>query len=358
MFKVQEYLQRCKYQCALTNLKLNYDIKIVENNYDNRIILNYKIIGSPRSDITNECRALTLDKTNFNLIARSFGRFFNLGEYLQHTKKFRWDMPIKTWDKIDGSLIQVYFYNGWKIQTRGSFADGPVNKDEIITWEELIRPMLDFKKFAMDIVYTFEFCSKYNQVVQLYEEPKLYLLSAFQGYHELDSQIVDALGKEVGVERPKQYNFRDTIDVQAHIADKVRNDMTYEGVVLMDCNGMRLKVKSPKYLALSRFNDPNSNRLKNIVTLLLDGELDEVLVYFPHIEKEAIKIQRKIERAMQEVDNLWYVFGEDKLLDQKQFAISVKDHPLSSLLFLAKKKGGNPKDYINEDHLIKNLKFK
>lgn len=53
---------------------------------DGRVILNYDQINSPKNnDLVRECRGLVLDKNNnWELVARSFSRFFNLGEIVDN----------------------------------------------------------------------------------------------------------------------------------------------------------------------------------------------------------------------------------------------------------------------------------
>ena len=88
MLKVQAYL----INNGLDRLKEEFSIKTTENDYDNRILLNYDQIKSPKTNrVVRDCRGLCLDKTDFSLISRSFGRFFNYTECPENDKNFDWN---------------------------------------------------------------------------------------------------------------------------------------------------------------------------------------------------------------------------------------------------------------------------
>lgn len=78
------------------------------------------------NDITETCRGLILDD-DFNIIARPWRKFFNLG---QVELPIQFDTPVEVMDKADGSLGILYphiintpevFDIHWQIATRGSF---------------------------------------------------------------------------------------------------------------------------------------------------------------------------------------------------------------------------------------------
>ena len=77
------------------------------------------------NDITLNCRGLILDD-DFNIIARPWKKFFNLGEI---ELPIQFDTPVEVMDKADGSLGILYpeildtdeaFDILWRVSTRGS----------------------------------------------------------------------------------------------------------------------------------------------------------------------------------------------------------------------------------------------
>lgn len=117
---------------------------------------------------------------------------------------------------------------------------------------------------------------------------------------------------------------------------------------------MRLKVKSDKYIALHRLFD-NGNILldKNIVSLIIEGEIDEVCAYFPVIKKRATLLDELIKERKKQLDDYWYVYNDEK--SKKKFVECVKDCHWRSLLYMAYDYGGHPFDYITTEFVVRNL---
>jgi hypothetical protein len=171
---------------------------------------------------------------------------------------------------------------------------------------------------------------------------------------ELDDDVVDEIARELEIARPTQHNFYSLEDAQSYIREQASKDKTFEGVVLKDKVGMRLKVKSPQYLALSRmFSNGNLFLEKNLVPLVMDGEVSEVAVYFPEVVEKAAQVKAKIDEAWQEVDNLWFRHHDEK--SKKGFALAVKDSPFCGVLFAAYDNSGHPKDYWTADFVLKKV---
>lgn len=330
----------------------------VNPHQDGRIILNYDQLNSPKEDeIVRECRALTVDIQG-NLIARSFSRFYNLGEALNITKDFKFEQT-KAWTKLDGSLIKFFTYQGnWVVQTRNSFATDYINGSNY-TWEQLVRQSLPrrwnvYEADFSHLTFIFELCSPYNIVVQRHTDTSIWLLTIFDGKKELADEEVDNIANTVGFLRPYCTRFDSVEEIRQYIKQQAAQNETFEGVVLKDVNGMRLKVKSEKYVALHKmFSNGNILLDKNIIPLILEGELDEAAVYFPILKERAEILKTQIKLRMDEVDNYWFTFHD--VDSKKKFALSVKECKWSALLFMAYDKGGIPTDYLTADFIIKNL---
>lgn len=79
MLKIQEWLIQNNFNYDLLKSQLNVSANFHPN--DDRVILNYCQIESPKKNlIVQECRGLVLNSKNGEIIAKSFNRFFNLGE--------------------------------------------------------------------------------------------------------------------------------------------------------------------------------------------------------------------------------------------------------------------------------------
>lgn len=347
MLKTQQYLL----ENGLSALQNNYGIKTTECD-DDRIILNYHQIDSDHvkyEDIVRECRGLVLNKQDWSLIARSFPRFFNLGESRQEQNKFQWEQSLAT-EKVDGSLILIYHWNNkWRINTKGGFGDNQV-MDSPFTFQSLVELALgDNWQTKLDpaITYIGEICSPYNKVVRTYNKPHFYLLTTFAGEIEHTHSCTNDISKSLGLNLPEEFLFEDICDVQAFLSEKASKDPTYEGVVLRDQNNRRIKCKSESYLYLHRLsNNGNIASTKSILHYVLMGEEAEVLAYFPEIAPHVDDVKQSIKPVVDRMMWLWNTHQWE--LDQKTFAMAVKDHPLSFALFEARKRGISPLDVLPE----------
>lgn len=356
MLNVQKLLLELdsSFEMSLEVLKDKYAITSNVHE-DGRVILNYDQIKSPKTDkIVRECRGLVLDK-KWNLVAKSFNRFFNAGEHREDDKKFNWDNKVVSLDKEDGSLIIVYHYNGeWRVNTRNSFGEGEIN-DSGKKWKELVLSVLDLSKLNDEFTYTFELCSIYNKIVRRYSKTELFLLTCFYGETELTFDAVKSESRDIGISTPEYYEFTDIFQVNSHIAKVAENDATYEGIVCRDCFNNRIKLKSPHYLMLHRLsNNGNVASVKNIVPLVMAGEKDELLTYFPELTESVLDVESKIEKAWKEVDNAWYCYND--IDNQKKFALEIqKATKYTAPLFSAKKTGKNPSEFWTPEFVLKNV---
>lgn len=185
-------------------------------------------------EITLMCRGLVTDDKG-NIVARPFSKFFNIEE-----GKFEPTENFEVWEKMDGSLLLVFWYEGqWVVATRGSFTS-----DQSIKGIELL------KKYNTDIMFRhltfcFEILFPQNRVVVDYGDYEgLVLLGTF-----------DKNGKEYDVEMWREYGF-DVVKKYDGIKDfkelkaMVKDDQ--EGFVVKFTNGDRVKIKGVEYLRLHK----------------------------------------------------------------------------------------------------------
>ena len=96
---------------------------------DDLVILDYDQLDSPKhEEIVRECRGLVLNSKDYSLVSRSFRRFFNGGENRVDDNIFDWDYGAHCYEKVDGSMIQLFYHNNQcKITTRFSFAEHEIS---------------------------------------------------------------------------------------------------------------------------------------------------------------------------------------------------------------------------------------
>ncbi len=108
MLNVQKYL---KYGKTIEDLAAELGIKSQKHDTLPLVILNYDQIESPKTHpIVRECRGLILNSDTYDLVAKSFNRFFNWGEVADELKLFDFS-DFYTSTKEDGSLVTLFYFD-------------------------------------------------------------------------------------------------------------------------------------------------------------------------------------------------------------------------------------------------------
>lgn len=355
--KVQEYLRVHGVE------SLREELGIIVKEYEDLLVLNYNQIESPKTHpIVMECRGLILDR-GFNVVSRSFGRFFNLGEAPETQAHLDWSKAV-CHEKVDGSLIKIYhFQDEWYVSTRGTaFAESACNFGE--TFYALVLKSLGLKydeefKYLCERyldtewTYIFELTSVENRVVKRYEGYTLHYLAA---RHNETGEYGDAYefdaAMALGADPVKLFHFssmEDCVETAKHLPD------LEEGyVVFMDGQPV-CKVKSPAYVAAHRLRGNGLNP-KSIMQLVLMGEQSEYLSIFPEDESFFVPYTEALESLLEDMKETFSVSNSQE--SQKDFALSVKDKIYSPVLFQARKNSSSIVDTFHnqtESHKLKIL---
>ena len=342
-------------QEGIAALSSELGIKVKEYPDLDVIVLNYCQIESPKTNpITRECRSLVINYAG-EVVSRSFDRFFNLGEG-------ECEVDFNTavaFEKADGSLINLYYVPSlgqWHFRTRGTaFAESMLPSGRCYQEAILECIGLSFEAFqeAMsgvdeDITFIFEFVSPENRIVTRYAEPELVLLGVrdVSGFYpqELNSSVYGERLDFVATvfkEDLKFKNVRAARYMKVSSVEQVEKAVAglqnlEEGFVVLDYVAQtRVKVKSPSYLICHRIRGEGltPNRIAELVAI---SEEEEYLSYYP---EDRVYFNPYIDMRDWLLDCAEAVFEEkNKLVEQKVFALAVKDYMFSSLLFTARKK--------------------
>lgn len=348
IMKTIEYLKKN----SIESLKSEFGINVKE--YDDLYVLNYDQIESPKTHpIVQECRGLILDK-QFNVVSRSFDRFFNFGE---NNAGENCDFSkCKIFEKLDGSLINVYYYNGnWNVSTRGTaFAEYEVNGFDL-SFKELVYKALNistqeefnsiFDGFGLKCkdfyTFIFEVTSRENRVVTHYDGYTLWLLAIRDNsdgmYLNKESFKHHAL--KCGIKFPNEYHFKsidDCMKAIGELKDLKEGYVVYEniGTSGIDEYVPVFKLKSPTYLAVHRLKGEGLTP-KRIIDLVNMNEHEEYLTYFEDDRKYFEPYIKAYEILFDDINFIWEKYKTVK--DQKDFAMYVKDFPFASILFRKRK---------------------
>ena len=278
--------------------------------YPNLLHFSYNMIESPMDNpIVQASRGCILDSANnWGVVCWGFNKFFNLGE--PNAAVVDWT-TVKFYEKADGSLIQVYYYDGkWHTATTGtpdaggevngyglSFSDLFWKALELYYDEETVSLMRGLKeldpdgKFAMakmsGMTFMFELVGPMNQVVVSYDLG-LKLLGIRDQNGQEHTTNMNCAQYFYDVPRPKKYKYK-SLDEAMILFDQVEGHQ-FEGFVAVDANFNRVKIKHPGYVNLHRIRDGLSR--PGIMELIQKGDSEEVVVYFPQLKEmhDAMKI--------------------------------------------------------------------
>jgi hypothetical protein len=279
-------------------------------------ILNY--IQGGRNEHNRLTRGLVVDKewldTHPDLVASivsfPFIRFFNREEEDADKIDFSNSEMI---EKMDGSMVGVYFqrcnYRNPEFHTRKMMSVHEPDLNVTLTnfdgknhvFLPLIKKYVDQLEFIPEdgaFTYVFEFVHEASRVLTKYssEDNGLYLLGArcMTGFEELPEARLNSIAYRIGAKRPRIW---DSVDDENAIRNSMKNTglENFEGFVFRDrTTGKRVKMKDADYVKLHHLLD--KIRFKHLVPIVLKGEEEEILAYFPH----ALEFIERIKEAHKE----------------------------------------------------------
>ena len=294
MLKVQEFLRNGGTLEDLAREPYNLFVRRAEN--DGRVLLKYSPASPKDNPICQECRGLILDSdNNWEIVCRSFNRFFNAGEEEAATLSGN----LRVYEKVDGSICRFYYYAGewWCASMTGIDAtqiviDGNYNFFNLVlralntynlTWESFTATL------NPDHCYTFELATQDNIVVVPHEGYHLYYLGEYNLRENRELWCPHLL-----TEYAKAYDFTSLEEVQQ--AATLLGD-NQEGFVVVDENWNRVKVKGDQYFKLHFMLN---NGKPDYLTLLFNDGKDEFLSYFPRYAEGFAKVEGQL------ADIEWY----------------------------------------------------
>ncbi len=307
--------------------------------------VNYDQIESKPSPLVNQCRGLVLaveskaalpfeDKVKLaqtcpgltRILARPFDRFFNHGD--PNCAELNWDDPeLEVQEKLDGTLAIVYyddFVKEWCMATR-SVSDADLPFESLVgsmTYRQLFDKALkntvgdiDLPKFMdgvdKDLTFCFELTSPWNRIVVNYSQESLTYLGCRErstGRELYHSQALATFCLQVQFSFPKQavkFPIK-TLEQITQLNDSTPPDQG-EGVVVMDSNFRRVKIKSVAYLAASRIKSA-AGSTRGLMELILLGREDDIVSLVPpqviarvtHLKAQYASMGARIEKAQSE----------------------------------------------------------
>ena len=351
--EVQRYLRDGGTVAALT---ATYGIKAKVDAALGVVMLNYNQIASPMAEtICQECRALLLEVSSWNVVSRSFFKFFNHGEPNAHP--IDWT-TARVQEKLDGSLICVYFHTGqWQVATKGTpDASGPVNS-HAMTFAALVRQTLTESGSSWEdlttrldpaVFYSFELTAPENRIIVPYEERRLTWLAAWDA-QTLEEKEIGSL-PDLPTPLVREYPLR-TLDEVMVAVDAIA-PFAAEGFIERDAAHRRVKIKSAAYLMVDRLLCSLSTPRRKVEAVLSEQFDDMVPQLPPPIQGEMLAIQARLVTFRREVAR---TFAELAAVEERrEFAQEALRYPFSPMLFWLRDGHGMAECFkrVNPDRLV------
>jgi RNA ligase len=195
-------------------------------------------------EITLNHRGTVYSLETGEIVARSFPKFFNFSEFGPTKQEaYARETNFSVYEKLDGSLGIVYYYNGWwRVNTRGSFSS-----DQAIRGAHILNQM-DFHLLDTENTYLVEIIYPENRIVVDYKgAEKVVLLGIMNTKTGKEYEITDS--RYDSFEEAKRYNFDSISEVLAKLKTLPYNE---EGYVVRFQDGTRAKFKGDEYVEMHR----------------------------------------------------------------------------------------------------------
>lgn len=301
MLELQKFMQGHENWAELLaaepyNLKISYDNDLVMFKY-NQLTADFSI------PLVCEARGIIFEnKPPYRVVCWPFEKFFNYGE--PHAAQIDWSTALVQ-EKIDGSLMKVYYWNGeWKLATNGTInayvaplGDGDVFKSYGDLWDSIWPDWRNAmnKNADKECTYMFEMVSPYNKVVIPYQKSEIYFLGwrdNVVGYELFPTDSMIFQYRPI----PNRYPLNSLDEV---IAAASSLPWDQEGYVVCDGEFNRVKIKSPAYLVAHYAATNGVITKKRLIKIILAHEEDEFLVYCSEYKKAIDEIKEDM-RALED----------------------------------------------------------
>ncbi|MDR3119789.1 MAG: hypothetical protein LBU58_00370 [Clostridiales bacterium] len=302
---------------------------------DGFVLLKYDQIHSDFTlPVVRECRGIILDETDhYRPVCVPFFKFGNFGE--SYIPEIDW-ATARVQEKIDGSLVKLWYGRSrWRISSNGEIdarnahihsallTHGRRTDLHSLFMEAWAKTGLSTGSLNTDYTYLFELTSPHNRVVIRYEDVSIRHLGT------RDNRTLRECETDIGVSKPRLFTLKtlnDCIESAKALGD------SGEGYVVVDRFYNRIKVKSPRYVALNHLVQGVATH-GHIVEIIQKNEQAEFLTYFPEYQEVFDEILRRIHGFSERQDTALAELQTAKFDSRKALAAAVMKTECPACLF-------------------------
>ncbi|KAH3759428.1 RNA ligase [Pelomyxa schiedti] len=189
------------------------------------------------------------------VVSKGFDRFYEIESKTK--ERFCFSKPFEAQVKEDGTFLLLFEFQGkWLVTNRHTFCREAVHPSSPKTFQDLVFDFIKPPAENLDPqwVYSLEMCSPFNQVIRPYTEPIVFLLGAWhRPTHAVAEQdLLDSMALAGGMRRPERRLCTTMAEAKAFVQEQCDKYIGFEGVVLLDINNCRLKLKSSQWFLMHR----------------------------------------------------------------------------------------------------------
>lgn len=306
----------------------------------NLALLKYNMVDSDfKNRIVQECRGLVLDVDTKELISVPFYKFFNAGE--SNAAEIDWNTAW-TSEKLDGSICKVvrigdnllistngvvdaykapiqpvYLADAGEIDTFGKLFEVAVKNAMIKNGCDSNESYMEWFRDLLEEGYTyiFELTSPYNKVVVSWKTTEIHFIGCRNNQTLEECRFFEhELSK---VFHTPEIFLLGNLNACVEAAEKL--DSNHEGFVVCDANFNRIKVKSTLYCGLHHMKNNGVMSFSSGIDVVRNGELDEVLSYFPEFADHLNKIKDDLDNLYNVIKDAWERYQEiDSTLETRR----------------------------------------
>lgn len=334
---IQDFLKNTPNYKEVLNSKgviVKYKDDLILLSYNFNVAMEHGIKIDFTDPVVKECRGIILNRNTFDVVCYPFSKFGNYTE--SYADKIDW-LSAKIQEKIDGSLMKLYYYNNkWNWSTSGMIdaKDAPVSDDK--TFYDLVKSAnnytdIDFDSLDKDNTYMFELVSPLKRIVVQYNQTLLYHIGT------RNNKTGKELSVDIGIRKPKEYNYL-SLDECVKFVEEFDDDLLHEGFVVVDKDYHRIKIKSTNYLAMHRTIDNHKVfTLKRAIGIIRADCVERYkdfpieYEYLKKVEYDVVKLRKELYEYLCYAINLFAENGYEK----KSFALALRDNKFKFLAFEA-----------------------
>lgn len=334
---IQDFLKNTPNYEEVLNSKgviVKYKDDLILLSYNLNVAMEHDIKIDFTNPIVKECRGIILNKNTFDVVCYPFSKFGNYTE--SYADKIDW-LSAKIQEKIDGSLMKLYYYNNkWNWSTSGMIDanDAPVSDN--MTFYDLVKSAnnytdIDFDSLDKDNTYMFELVSPLKRIVVQYNQTTLYHIGT------RNNKTGKELNVDIGIHKPKEYNYM-SLDECVKFVEEFDDDLLHEGFVVVDKDYHRIKIKSTSYLAMHRAIDNHKVfTLKRAIEIIRANCIERYkdfpieYEYLKKVEYDIVRMRKEIYEYLLYAINLF----EENNREKKAFALALRDDKFKFLAFEA-----------------------